>query len=208
MNVAARLAVLSLSMSFLAVVPALAAGSGSSSSGGSSNDTIVPDSTPSAGSTTQLTPSPKNLKCKRNDQVLKLLTIDGEKKWKCVKQTSGLLSDDELYEQGRVLAKEGEYEWALNVFSSIKNQSDPKVLNYIGYANRKAGRLETGFAYYKKALAIDPNFVLAREYYGEGLVAAGRVDLAQIQLDEIAKRCGTHCSEYKELAKVMATAVN
>jgi tetratricopeptide (TPR) repeat protein len=119
-----------------------------------------------------------------------------------------LLNDDELYEQGRVLAKEGEYEWALNVFSAIKNQNDPKVLNYIGYANRKAGRLETGFAYYKKALDIDPNFVLAREYYGEGLVAAGRVDLAQIQLDEIAKRCGTHCSEYKELAKVMATAVN
>jgi tetratricopeptide (TPR) repeat protein len=206
MNVAARLAVLSLSTSLLFIVPAglsFAAGSGSSSSGGSSND-----STPSAGTTTQLTPSPKNLKCKRNDQVLKLLTIEGEKKWKCVKQTSGLLNDDELYEQGRILAKEGEYEWALNVFSSIKNQSDPKVLNYIGYANRKAGRLETGFAYYKKALAIDPNFVLAREYYGEGLVAAGRVDLAQIQLDEIAKRCGTHCSEYQELAKVMATAVN
>jgi tetratricopeptide (TPR) repeat protein len=202
MNVAAKLAVLSLSMSFFATVPVLAAGSGSSNSGSSSSSGTT------SGTTTELTPSPKKLKCKRNDQVLKLLVIEGEKKWKCVRQTSGLLNDDELYEQGRVLAKEGEYEWALNVFSSIKNQSDPKVLNYIGYANRKAGRLETGFTYYKKALAIDPNFVLAREYYGEGLVAAGRVDLAQIQLDEIAKRCGTHCSEYKELAKVMATAIN
>jgi tetratricopeptide (TPR) repeat protein len=204
MNVAAKLAVLSLSMSFLAIVPAFAAGSGSSGN----SDTIVPKKTPSAGTTTELTPSPKNLKCKRNDQVLKLLVIEGEKKWKCVKQTSGLLNDEELYQQGRILAKEGEYEWALNVFSAIKDQNNPRVLNYIGYANRKAGRLETGFAYYKKALAIDPNFVLAREYYGEGLVAAGRVDLAQIQLDEIAKRCGTHCSEYKELAKVMGTAVN
>jgi tetratricopeptide (TPR) repeat protein len=188
-------------MSFFAI-PALAAGSGSSSS-----EPVIPKK-PAGTTSTELTPSPKKLKCKRNDQVLKLLIIDGEKKWKCVRQTSGLLNDNELYEQGRVLAKEGEYEWALNVFSAIKNQNDPKVLNYIGYTNRKAGRLETGFAYYKKALDIDPNFVLAREYYGEGLVAAGRVDLAQIQLDEIAKRCGTHCSEYKELAKVMATAVN
>jgi tetratricopeptide (TPR) repeat protein len=206
MKVAARLAVLSLSMSFFAIVPALAAGSGSSNNGGSSNS--GGSSGTSSGTTTELTPSPKKLKCKRSDQVLKLLTIDGEKKWKCVKLSTELLNDDELYEQGRVLAKEGEYEWALDVFSTIKNQNDPKVLNYIGYANRKAGRLETGFAYYKKALDIDPNFVLAREYYGEGLVAAGRVDLAQVQLDEIAKRCGTHCSEYKELAKVMTTAVN
>jgi tetratricopeptide (TPR) repeat protein len=204
MKVAAKLAVLSLSMSIFAIVPAMAAGSGSSSGGSSGSSS----GTSSGTTSSELTPSPKKLKCKRNDQVLKLLLIEGEKKWKCVKQTSGLLNDDELYEQGRVLAKEGEYEWALNVFSTIKNQNDPKVLNYIGYANRKAGRLETGFAYYKKALDIDPNFVLAREYYGEGLVAAGRVDLAQIQLDEIAKRCGTHCSEYKELAKVMATAVN
>jgi len=202
MKITARLAVLSLSTSLLFIVPAIAAGSGSS--GGGSSTPVVPR----AGATSELTPSPKKLKCKRSDQVLKLLTIDGEKRWKCVKLTTELLNDEELYEQGRVLAKEGEYEWALDVFSTIKNQNDPRVLNYIGYANRKAGRLETGFAYYKKALDIDPNFVLAREYYGEGLVAAGRVDLAQVQLDEIAKRCGTHCSEYKELAKVMATAVN
>lgn len=203
MKITASLAVLSLSTSLLFIVPAIAAGSGSSS-----GEPAVPANPPSAGTTSELTPSPKKLKCKRSDQVLKLLTIDGEKKWKCVKLTTELLNDDELYEQGRILAKEGEYEWALDVFSTIKNQNEPKVLNYIGYANRKAGRLETGFAYYKKALDIDPNFVLAREYYGEGLVAAGRVDLAQVQLDEIAKRCGTHCSEYKELAKVMATAVN
>ena len=57
------------------------------------------------------------------------------------------------------------------------NKNDPHVLNYLGYSNRKAGRLDVGLSYYQKALAIDPNFVLAREYLGEGYVAAGKLDL-------------------------------
>jgi tetratricopeptide (TPR) repeat protein len=189
----ARIAVLSLSMGVLALIPAemgFAAGGG----GGGSN------TTPST--------SPKKIKCKKSAEVAKLVEVDGKKVWKCVKRTAGLLSDEELYEQGRLLAKEGEYEWALDVFSTIKNQNDPKVLNYIGYSHRKAGRLETGFSFYKKALAINPDFVLAREYLGEGYVAAGRIDLAQLQLEEIAKRCGTTCEEYKDLAKVITTASN
>ena len=87
----------------------------------------------------------------------------------------------------------------------IQNQNDPRVLNYTGYSHRKAGRLEIGITYYTKALAIDPNFVLAREYLGEGYVAAGRKDLAQLQLNEIASRCGTACEEYKDLAAAIAT---
>jgi tetratricopeptide (TPR) repeat protein len=98
-----------------------------------------------------------------------------------------------MIEQGRVLAKAGQYEWALQVLAAIQNQNDPRVLNYTGYSNRKAGRLEIGITYYHKALAIDPNFVLAREYLGEGYVAAGRVDLAQIQLSEIKNRAGGAC---------------
>jgi tetratricopeptide (TPR) repeat protein len=192
MNKLARIAVLSLSMGVLALAPAEI---GFAAGGGGGGGT-----TPAA--------SPKKIKCKKNSEVAKLMTVDGNKVWKCVKRTSGLLSDEELYEQGRLLAKEGEYEWALDVFSTIKNQNDPKVLNYIGYSHRKAGRLETGFSFYRKALAINPDFVLAREYLGEGYVAAGRIDLAQLQLAEIAKRCGTTCEEYKDLAKAISTASN
>jgi tetratricopeptide (TPR) repeat protein len=151
------------------------------------------------GGTNTGSPSEKN--CQRGE-------VWDRKKNRCVKAESGILPDTELYEQGRLLAEEGNYDWALQVLAVIKNQNDPHVLNYTGYSHRKAGRLEIGITFYRKALAIDPDFVLAREYLGEGYVAAGRIDLAKIELAEIAKRCGTTCEEYKDLSKAIATAVN
>ncbi len=59
---------------------------------------------------------------------------------------------------------------------------------------------------YEKALAIDPDYVLAREYLGEGYVAAGRLDLARAQLGEIERRCGTDCRHYRKLAAVISGA--
>ena len=142
-------------------------------------------------------------KCKKGEVLKKVGNVK-----KCVKVETGILPDEDLYQQGRVLAKAGEYEWALQVLAAIENQNDPRVLNYTGYSNRKAGRLEIGITYYRKALAIDPNFVLAREYLGEGYVAAGRVDLAQVELGEIKARAGASSTEYRDLAKAIATASN
>jgi tetratricopeptide (TPR) repeat protein len=133
-------------------------------------------------------------KCKKGE-------VWDKKAKKCVKKSSVILPDDELYRQGAALALAGQYDRALEVLALVKNQNDPRVLNYTGYSNRKLGRLDTAFGYYKKALDIDPNFVLAREYLGEGYVAAGRIDLAKGQLTEIAARCGTTCEEYQELAE-------
>ena len=39
-------------------------------------------------------------------------------------------------------------------------------------------------------------------------MAAGRVDLAKLELNEIANRCGTTCEEYKDLSAAITTAVN
>jgi tetratricopeptide (TPR) repeat protein len=123
-------------------------------------------------------------------------------------QPEAEMQDEDLYQQGRNLALAGEYDWAIGVLELVSNKKDPRVLNYIGYSHRKAGRFEEAFGYYHKALEIDPNFVLAREYLGEGYVATGRVDLARAQLNEIASRCGTTCEEYQELAEHIETAVN
>ena len=143
--------------------------------------------------------------CKKR-WVVKTVKRNGKSVRRCVKLVAGLLDDQDLYEQGRELAKNGRYEEALVVLAAIVNQNDPKVLNYTGYSHRKAGRLEIGIAYYRKALAINPNFVLAREYLGEGYVAAGRIDLAKAELAEIEKRCGIGCEEYKDLSEAIATA--
>ena len=173
--------------------PAFAAGGGGSSSGGGGS------SSGSAGSGGGGNASPTTKSCKSGQ-------VWNKKTKKCVKAQSGVLPDEELYQQGRALAKEGRYDWAIEVLSTIQDQQDPRVLNYLGYSNRKAGRLDIGITYYSKALAIDPNFNLAREYLGEGYLAAGRVDLAMNQLAEIAKSCGTTCEEYKELNAAITSA--
>jgi len=125
---------------------------------------------------------------------------------KCVKSSSDIVPDSELYDQGRHLALAGEFARAIEVLSAIRNKDNPGVLNYLGYAHRKSGMIDEGIAYYHQALAIDPDYVLAREYLGEGYVAAGKVDLARQQLQEIGTRCGTNCEEYVELAEVIASA--
>lgn len=139
--------------------------------------------------------SPKKLKCKRGETA-KLRTLKGKKKLSCVKLKAEILSDAELYAQARLLADDGEYEWALDHLRLITNQNDAEVLNYTGYANRKAGRLETGIAYYQQALTLNPNYVQAREYLGEAYVLAGFNALANEQLKEIENRCGTRCEAY------------
>jgi tetratricopeptide (TPR) repeat protein len=143
--------------------------------------------------------SPANQKCKKGE-------VWNKSKKKCVKASSGVLPDEDLYQQGRALAKQGHYDWAITVLAAIQNQQDPRVLNYTGYSHRKAGRLEIGITYYRKALDIDPNFNLAREYLGEGYIAAGRVDLAMAELAAIAKSCGTGCKEYRDLSSAIAAA--
>jgi tetratricopeptide (TPR) repeat protein len=168
----------------LGTMPALAAGDG-----GSSNE-----------------PAP-TLKCKKGE-VVKNVTEKGVKKKKCVKAQGGILPDEELYQQGRFLAASGQYDWAIEVLNTISNQNDPRVLNYIGYSHRKAGRLDIGIGYYQKALAIDPNYVRAREYLGEGYAAAGKIGLAKVQLAEIANRCGETCEEYLDLSEAIHTATN
>ena len=125
---------------------------------------------------------------------------------RCVKSTSGLVPDGELYEQGRELALAGDFDRAIEVLEAVRDKDNPGVLNYLGYAHRKAGMIDEGIAYYHQALAIDPDYVLAREYLGEGYVAAGNVELARQQLQEIGTRCGTNCEEYIELAEVIASA--
>lgn len=160
----------------------------------------------SGGSGSGSSTSPTQLVCKTGE-VIKTIRKKGKKPVKvCVKATAGVIPDDELYNQGRLLAKQGEYEWALTVLAAVQDKSNPDVLNYMGYSNRKAGRLDLAITYYQKALTLKPDFTLAREYLGEGFVAAGKLDLARVQLDEIRKISGATSEEYIDLAKAISDA--
>lgn len=125
-----------------------------------------------------------------------------KKKGKCIPALIEQMSGEELYQYGWQLAKTGKFNQAIAVLQ-LADQTDPRVLNYIGYSYRKSGDLETAIGFYKAALKINPDFVLAREYLGEGYVKAGRIDLAKLELAEIGKRCGKGCQEYVELAALI-----
>ncbi len=120
----------------------------------------------------------------------------------CVRKDAA--NDSDLYEQGRALAVAGEYERALDLLTAVRNQNDSMVLTMIGYSKRKMGAVDEGIGYYHKALAIEPDNVLTREYLGEGYVMMGRIDLAQAELNQIGTICGDQCEEYRDLKAAIA----
>jgi tetratricopeptide (TPR) repeat protein len=176
----ARAGLVALALSIAGAVGPAFAASGGSSSGGKS------------GSSGGSTPS-----CKTG------YVYDSNKKT-CVKATSGLFDDKQLYEQGRALALAGRYAEALGALTAVRNQNDSMVLTMIGYAKRKSGSFDEGMAYYQRALSIDPKNVNTREYLGEAYVEKGRMDLAKAELVKVEALCGTECEQYQDLAKAIA----
>jgi tetratricopeptide (TPR) repeat protein len=62
--------------------------------------------------------------------------------------------------------------------------------NLIGFTSRKLGDYPHSFSAYRVALRLKPDFALAHEYYGEGLVETGDLAGAQQQLAAL-RRLGT-----------------
>ncbi|MCX7304542.1 MAG: tetratricopeptide repeat protein [Hyphomicrobiales bacterium] len=124
-----------------------------------------------------------------------------KKTQKCVDAQRGAVDDDSLYEAGRFLAMNGRYGEAITILSLAADKTDPRILNYLGYSHRKAGRVVVGLGYYQEALRNNPDYTLVREYMGEAYLQQGNVDAARGQLVEIEKRCGKGCREYALLAE-------
>ncbi len=120
---------------------------------------------------------------------------------KCEPPKSGMIDDEDLYQAGRALAMDGKYDEAIKVLTLAADKSDPRILNYLGYSHRKAGRVLVGLGYYQEALRNDPDYTLVREYMGEAHLMLGDVAAARVQLSEIEKRCGKGCREYGMLAE-------
>ncbi len=140
-------------------------------------------------------------------QVCKDGQVFDRKSRKCLDVEGAALSDDEIYNAARELAYDGQYDNALHVLAAAENHNDPRILNYKGFANRKAGRVAEGMRYYQAALSIDPNYILARSYMGQALIADGDVEGARVQLTEIAERGGEETWAYASLEKALAGKV-
>ena len=126
-----------------------------------------------------------------------------KKTQKCDRNSSSA-PDTQLYDKGRALALAGKYDDALAVLAQIKNQDDARVLTMIGYSKRKLGDMDSGMAYYTKALALEPDNLYTHEYLGELYVELGNVNEAKVHLAKLETLCGTTCEQYQDLSKAIA----
>jgi tetratricopeptide (TPR) repeat protein len=192
-----NLTALLLGMAILAGSPGnnvFAAGEGGGGSGGS-------------GSTSSTMPPPK---CKAGevwDPEAKRFFGKG----KCVAESEMQEGSGDrqglIYDYGRTLAYAGEYSHAIDVLAMAPDQKDPRVLNMLGYSNRKLGRMNDALAYYHAAIAENPDFSLVREYLGEAYIELGMLEQARGQLSEIERICGgKNCSEYGQLANLIISS--
>lgn len=147
------------------------------------------------GSSTPPTPTQTTSECKNG-------TVWSERLGACVNPQQSSLDDDELYQAARELAYAGRYTDTLDVLAAMTDPQDDRVLTYKGFAHRKMGDVELGMAYYRQAIAANPDNLLARSYMGQGLAEAGDMVAARAELTEIRARGGR--GSWPELSLRMA----
>ena len=99
----------------------------------------------------------------------------------------------------------GDYAGALRLLQPIV-AAEPRnadALNLVGFASRKLGQLDQAAAFYRAALAVDPNHLGALEYQGELFVMTGDMAAAQANLAKLEALCGS-CEAWQDLAAALA----
>ncbi len=144
------------------------------------------------------TPTETTAECKDGE-------VWDEKTKACIAPEDARLDDDTRFKAVRELAYAGRPEDALRVLASMTERESDRVLTYLGFANRKAGRLEEGLAFYAQALAVNPDNILARSYLGQAYVDMGEMQLASAELDQIRTRGGMGSWAEASLSQALAT---
>ena len=162
--------------------------------------TALPYAAFAAGSddTTPPTPTQTSEDCKKGE-------IWDEKTSLCVAPEKAGMTDDQRFLAVRELAYAGRPDDALRVLHSMSEGRTDRVLTYLGFANRKAGRLEQGLSYYAEALIRNPDNIQARSYLGQAYVEMNELVLASAELDQIRLRGGAGSWAELTLAKAVAT---
>ena len=81
-----------------------------------------------------------------------------------------------------------------------KDKKNPDILNYLGFALRKTGKLDEAEKYYLEGLKIKPDHHGINEYLGELYIKTNRLELAKERL-AVLKNC--KCEEYDELKELI-----
>lgn len=121
----------------------------------------------------------------------------------CVDPKDARLDDDRRYQAAREYAWAGQPEAALDVLAAMAEGETDRVLTYMAFASRKAGRLGEGLVLYARALALNPDNHLARSYLGMAYAEIGALPQAEAQLAEIRARGGAGGWPEVALARVI-----
>ncbi len=101
-------------------------------------------------------------------------------------------------DKARALIKNQQWTQAIVELKTLSPNAD--VYNLLGFSSRKNGQLKEAFAYYDKALSLDPAHKGALEYQGEAFLMAKQPAQAQTNLARLKTLCGgTQCEEYQDL---------
>ena len=93
-----------------------------------------------------------------------------------------------LYRIARELVWAGRLNDALQILERME-ESDQR-LTYLGFVARRAGDWDRAATAYQAAIARNPDNLMARSYFGQGLVSRGDMNAARAQLREIRLRGG------------------
>jgi tetratricopeptide (TPR) repeat protein len=88
--------------------------------------------------------------------------------------------------------------------AALRDPDNADLQNYLGYSYRHLGQLDTAFAYYRRALELNPRHRGAHEYAGEAYLMAGNVAGAEEHLAALRKICLLPCEELGDLEREIA----
>lgn len=117
----------------------------------------------------------------------------------CVAPRESRLDDATLLAAAREFAHAGQFRHAKAALDAAEGQNDPRITTYRGFLARKTGDWPAAVELYRAVLEIDPDNLLARSYYGQGLFDIGDVEGAKAQLAEIRMRGGRDTWAYVAL---------
>ena len=115
-------------------------------------------------------------------------------------------ASDPDYAAGRKAIAAKDWDAAIKLFSSaaLRAPDNADIQNYLGFAHRKAGKLDLAFKHYHRALALNPRHRGAHEYIGEAYLMAGDLAGAQKHLEALRKLCLLPCDELTDLEREVA----
>jgi tetratricopeptide (TPR) repeat protein len=122
-------------------------------------------------------------------------------------ETDPQAAADPEYAAGKLAIEARDWNAAIKFFSSAAQRApgNADIQNYLGYANRNAGKLDAAFRHYQRALELDPKHRGAHEYIGEAYLMAKNVVKAEEHLAALEGICRLPCEEHADLrAKIAA----